>query len=170
MSASRVAVLLLLTAALLAAAGEIWAGDDPADAADAWRRLKSIDAAIAVRPLDGPEDIQEKAEIIADRLDELSREEKKLNLAIDQNQQILQSLRTQKEVLQDLSEMQQGRDSQTLQRKHELTERIQQQEKLLKQQTDSRGELLQEKERLKNILDQYQKKADALRQHEGGTP
>lgn len=174
MTPARTALLLLLIAALVAAPGADRAGAGasagPADAVNAWRQLKSIDAAIAIRPLDGPEDIREKAEIVADRLDELDREEKNLSLAIEQNRQVLHSLRIQKEVLRDLSEMQQGRDAPAPQRKHDLTERIQQQEKLLEQKTASRDELRLEVERLKTIYDQYLKRAETLRLNESKTP
>ena len=162
--------LLFFTTIILIAWSAFALADDTATSIFAWKKWKSIDAAIAIRPLDGPEDIREKAEIIADRLDELVREIARLEKEIDQNLQKIQSLRNQREVLQDLAELQQGGDSQTQQRMHELNERIQQQEQLLKLRRESLRGLGQELDRIKRLLADYQQRANSLQRREGGAP
>lgn len=162
--------VLYLAAIIMFAWSGIVSADDTSASIFAWKQWKSIDAAIALRSLDGPEDIREKAEIIADRLDELKREKTRLEKEIDQNQQTIQSLRNQRDILQDLAELQQGGDTQTQQRIHELTERIQQQEQLLKMRRESLRGLVQELERIKRLLADYQQRANSLQRREGGAP
>lgn len=149
--------------------GSAWAGETTASI-DAWRNLKSIDAAIALAPLDGPEDIREKAEIIADRLDELQRESARLARESEQDEQIIRSLRNQRDILRDLAELRQGQHTRDPQQLHELTERILQNEQLLKRRKDSMRDLQQTMDILKGRLEEYQEKADSLQRKEGNLP
>ena len=162
-------LLLLLLAVGGATGGVVWASDTTA-AIDAWRTWKSIDAAIALEPLDGPEDIREKADIIADRLDELAREQARLAKEIEQGDQLVRSLQNQREILRSLVELQGARSAQSPQQLHELTGRIQQQEQLLKRRKDSMRDLQQEVDRLRRLLADYTEKANALQQREGNAP
>jgi len=159
-------IALVLT--LLCAAG-VYAGDS-FESIDTWRSWKSIEAAIALAPLDGPEDIREKAEIIADRLDELKREETRLTQESEQNAQMVRSLHNQREILRNLAELQQGRGAQDPQQLHELTERIQQQEQLLKRRKKSLNDLRGETDRLQRLLEEYKQKAASLQQKESIVP
>lgn len=162
-------IFLFALCLLASATGYIFA-DDAADSIDAWKKWKSIDAAIAARPLDGPEDIREKADIIADRIDELERENARQKKELEQNRQILQSLANEKEILQDLAELQQGRDTQAPMRIHDLTERFKKQEQTVRKRQESLNELQRETDRLKALLDEYRKKAGSLQKIEGGKP
>ena len=143
---------------------------DSGDSVDAWRSLKSIDAAIALEPLDGPEDIREKAEIIADRIDELTREKQRLQKESEQSNKIILSLRNQREILRNLTELQKERSSRDPQQLHELTERISQHEQLLQKTKTSLHDLEKELERLQNLLDEYNRKANSLQQKESSAP
>jgi len=143
---------------------------DGDDSVDAWRSLKSIDAAIALDPLDGPEDIREKEEIIADRIDKLKHYRQKLQAQASQSEQIIQSLRNQKEILRNLAEIKQGQASRDPQQMHELTDRILRQEQVLKQRKASLDDLQKELNRLQKILDEYNLKANTLQRKESGAP
>jgi hypothetical protein len=156
------ALMILAMGYTHAVAGEI------EDSATAWKRWKNIDAAIALRPLDGPGDIIEKAEIIDDRTDELSSEKIRLNKEIDFQQKKLVNLRNQREVLQDLADIQMGGDSQTRQRLQDLAERIRRGEILLKLYRESILELENEFARMKKLAAMYREKARLLRLKEGG--
>lgn len=133
-----------------------------------WKQWKSIDAAIALRPLDGPEDIIEKAEIIEDRVDAFAKESRRIDQEIEGTAGTLQTLRLQREVLMDLSEIKFGPDAQTRQRLHDLIQRIQIHESRLKKLKQSNAELQKEHIRWKTMAIQYREKARQLRLKEGG--
>ena len=162
-------ILLILIALVVWVTGGAYAlAADTEDSITAWKQWKSIDAAIALRPLDGPDDIIEKAEIIEDRVDELKREKARLEKEIDLNRQKLQILRNQREVLRDLAEIKGGGDSQTRQRLHDLAERIRREETLLKKRKETVAELETELARWKNLAAEYREKARLLKVKEGG--
>jgi len=160
-------VILILMALLFMGGVYAFAGDTE-DAITAWKRWKSIDAAIAVRPLDGPDDIIEKAEIIEDRADELKGEKARLEREADLNRQKLRTLRSQREVLQDLAEIKPGGDSQTRNRLQDVAERIGREEMLLRMRLQSVAELEQELIRMKGLAVEYRKKAENLMIKERG--
>lgn len=152
---------------LVFGAGFVFAGDLE-KSITAWKEWKNIDAAIALRPLDGPEDILEKVEIIQDRIDELEREKIRLDKEMEVNHQKLENLRNQREVLYDIAEIKQGRDSQTRQRLNDLAERIRMEEKLIKLRRQSSLELEKEFTRMKKMANDYREKARLLKLEEGG--
>jgi predicted nuclease with TOPRIM domain len=154
--------------ALLFMGGVFAFADDTVDAITAWKRWKSIEAAIALRPLDGPEDIIEKAEIIEDRADELKGEKARLEGEADLNRQKLRTLRSQREVLQDLAEIKPSGDSQTRNRLHDLAERIGREEMLLKMRRQSVDELEEELVQMKELAVEYRERAKILMIQERG--
>lgn len=135
----------------------------------AWKKWRSIDAAVALRPLDGPEDIREKAEIIEDRIDELKREKARLQTEIALGSQKLQSLKNQKTVLQELEDVKIGSDSQGRQRLQDISERIRREEQLLKLKRKSLAELEVEITKMTSLAAEYRGKARILEIQEGGT-
>jgi predicted nuclease with TOPRIM domain len=163
-------LIALLVVILLWILGVVCAfADSDDDAIFAWKKWSSIDAAIALRPLDGPEDIREKAEIIEDRIDELKREKARLEREIDLSNQKLQSLRNQKAVLQELEDVKMGSDSQGRQRLQDLSERIRREEHLLKMKRKSLAELEVWITKMTNLAAEYREKARILEIQEGGT-
>jgi hypothetical protein len=168
MAVVRSVILILM--ALLFMGGVCAFADDTEDAITAWKRWKSIEAAIAVRPLDGPDDIVEKAEIIEDRADELNGEKVRLEREADLNRQKLRTLRSQREVLQDLAEIKPGGDSQTRNRLHDLAGRIAREEMLLRIRRESVSELEKELVRMNELAVEYREKARDLIIQERGAP
>ncbi|MCZ7583120.1 MAG: hypothetical protein M5R36_07170 [Deltaproteobacteria bacterium] len=165
----RAVPVLLLTAAISLSSAVLARADD-APSPDAWKQWKSIDAAIALRPLDGPDDIVEKAEIIEDRVDDLAREKTRLQAELDSGGQRLDNLRRQREALQDLAEIQRGGDPQTRQRLHDLAGRIRREETRLADLRSSLAGLEKELERMRALAADYRAKAETLKQREGGRP
>ena len=155
---AAVAMLLFGTSA--------FAADSKEQSAFAWKKWKSIQAAVALKALDGPDDILEKAEIIEDRIDLLKKEEAKLAQGLKDGRQKLKTLDNQREVLKELAEIRQGGDVQTQQRLHKIAEEIQQENHLLTLRNVSFSELKKELKRLKRLLSDYRKKAHALRMKE----
>jgi prefoldin subunit 5 len=136
------------------------------DPAYAWTTWKDISRAIALRPLDGPDDILEKTEIIEDRIDDLLKERQRMQEAIDEWKNRHQSLEIQLEILEDLAEMQRGGDLQLQQRMHSLREDLRkaaQRRSVLKK---SLHELEEELARLRELVKQYQQQAAAIRRRE----
>ena len=136
------------------------------DPAYAWTTWKDISRAIALRPLDGPDDILEKTEIIEDRIDDLFKEHQHLQEAIDEWKNRHQSLEIQLEVLEDLAEVQRGGDLQLQQRMHSLREDL----RKAAQRRSVLGKSLQKLEgelaRLRELVKQYQQQAEAIRRRE----
>jgi hypothetical protein len=153
-------MLLVLAIGMLGSA--VAAADTDEQSIFAWKKWKSIEAAIVLRNLDGPEDILEKAEIIEDRIDMFNREKAALNKSIAVHRRMADNLKNQREVLRDLSEIRQGGDFQTQQRLHEIAEQIQQEEHLLALRKSSVADLDKELNRLKRVFAAYKKKAQQL--------
>ncbi len=161
-------ILILICVLMISAMGYTHAiAGEIDDSATAWKRWKNIDAAIALRPLDGPGDIIEKAEIIDDRADELDGEKIRLNNEIDTHSKKLANLRNQREILRDLADIQMGGDRQTRQRLQDLAERIRGGENQLKRRRESVLALGKELARMKNLAAMYREKARLLRIKEG---
>jgi hypothetical protein len=165
---ARSAILVLM--ALLFTGGVRAFAGDTEDAVTAWKRWKSIEAAIEVRPLDGPDDIIEKAEIIEDRADELKGEQARLEMEADLNHQKLRALRSQREVLKDLAEIKPAGDPQTRNRLNDLAERIGREERQLKMRRRSVAEMEEELIRLRGLAVEYREEAENLMIREGGAP
>ena len=136
------------------------------DPAFEWKRWKDLARAIRLRPLDGPSDILEKAEIVEDRIDDLTEERGRL---VDQARDWKirrEALETQLEVLDDLARVQRGGDLQLQQRMHNMREgrRLASRRQVILeaslQQMDS------EVERLNELSAEYKSKAEDLRRRE----
>ena len=136
------------------------------DPAFAWTGWKDLQRAIALRPLDGPEDIIEKKEIIEDRLDDLAKEQDQLNRQAEEWQSRAQSLSIQLEVLDDLAELQRGGDLQLQQRLHTIRTDRRKAADRYKAYIKSLDELSGESQRLRALAAQYTQRADAIRRHE----
>ena len=168
MKAVRSATPILIALLFWAMCGSYALADDTLDSITAWQRWKSIDSAIELRPLDGPEDIIEKAEIIEDRVDALTNEKTRLEAEIELSRQKLQTLNDQRDTLQQLDEIKQGGDMQIRQRLHDLTDRIQREQNLLEKRVESVGELCVELARMRELAAEYREKARLLKLEEGG--
>ncbi len=142
--------------------------DEKVNPVFAWKEWKSIDAAIALRPLDGPEDILEKVEIIQDRVDELDKEKARLVKENKISEKRLRNLISQKEVLQDLADIRMGGDSQSRQRLNDLAERIRREKRMVDMRLESISMLEKESGRLMNIIAEYGEKARLMKIKEGG--
>lgn len=138
----------------------------PIDPAHAWKSWKDLSRAIDLRPLDGPEDILEKAEIITDRLDGLRQEQQKLKAVLEEWTNRRQSLEFQLEVLDDLAQVQRGGDLQLQQRLHGLREDLGKAARRMGILKGSLKELGKELSRLDSLAEEYNQKAAALRRRE----
>lgn len=99
------------------ATGDSAAGDSLA----VWRSWKDISRAIALEPLDGPQDIREKAEIIQDRVDNLRDQAGRIDSSSTAWRRRRDALRTQLGVLEDLGDVGRGSDLQLERRLRDLT-------------------------------------------------
>lgn len=160
-----IAIILVVLAFFSAAALPVSAGESK-DALGAWREWKSIDAAIAIRPLDGPEDIIERAEIIEDRVDDLAREGDRIEGIGARVRKRLTQLRNQRDVLRDLEEIRMSGDAQSRRRLQEVTVRVRREEDLLKRVEESVAELVSELIRMKDLAAGYRERAEELRNEE----
>jgi len=163
---SILTAILLLWTGLAVTAG----ADSVEDGINTWRQWKDIHKAIELRTLDDPADIIEKAEIIEDRVDELSREKNRLQLDRQTGTQKLRALEAERELLKDLAEVRHGGDFQTSQHLQELAERIQREEHLQKVREDSLEGLGKEIDELRKLAAQYRERAENLRNKERRTP
>lgn len=136
------------------------------DPACAWKTWKDLSRAIGLRPLDGPEDILEKAEIIEDRLDDLRQEQGKLEASSKEWTDRRQALEDQLEVLADLAEVQQGGDLQMQQRLDGLRQNLREAVQRLGIVAGSLGDLQKELDRLTVLVKQYKDKAEELHRRE----
>jgi len=132
----------------------------------AWRGWKDLSRAIGLRPLDGPGDILEKAEIVQDRIDDLLEERREIEEAGEEWEERRQGLELQLEVLDDLAELQRGGDLQLQQRMHGLREELGKASRRLRIIEGSLGDLSKELDRLSSVVKQYQEKAEDLRRRE----
>lgn len=138
----------------------------PIDPAYEWQTWADLSRAIILRPLDGPEDIREKAEIIADRIDDLREEQQQLKTTLEGWQTRHQALELQLEVLEELAQVQRGGDLQLQQRQHGLREELGRARRRLRVFRAAGGELAKELERLEKLAEEYREKAGALRRRE----
>lgn len=113
----RVALASIVLAAAASAQPAPW------DDLFAWRTWSQIAPAIAPAPLDGPEEVVEKAEIIADRRDDLAGERTKIEARCAPALARMRGAQEQLEAARELSELRGGRDVMLRQRLHELRER-----------------------------------------------
>ncbi|MBZ0271892.1 hypothetical protein K8I61_07625 [bacterium] len=151
--------------AVLAALGAHAADPDLAPAA--WKSWTSIDAAIAIRELDGPEDIIEKAEIIEDRVDALARERERVKAEETEIAERTASLREQRQALREIADLQFGGDVRARQRLRDLAERIRGGEAAVAARRASAAEIETERSRLAALAEEYRRKAETLRKREG---
>ena len=140
--------------------------DAASDAAQVWKTWTDLSRAIRLMPLDGPGDILEKAEIIEDRIDDLSREEQRLEEKAGEWMSRHRSLGMQLEVLEDLAKVQLGGDLQLQQRMHTMREG----RRMAVHRTDvferSLAELRRELGQTHGLVQEYKKKAEELRRRE----
>ena len=150
----------------LSAAHQDSARQQKIDPAYAWKTWKELSLAIALRALDGPDDILEKAEIIEDRRDDLLEEKEKLNAASKEWEERHQALELQLEVLDDLAEIQRGGDLQLQQRMHSLREDRGTAARRLRVFKGSLRDLDKELDRMAGLAEEYRGKAEDLRHRE----
>lgn len=136
------------------------------DPALVWKTWKDISQAIALRPLDGPDDILEKAEIVEDRLDDLREEKKRLKAVSEEWEERRQSLELQLEVLDDLAEVQRGGDLQLQQRMHSLRDDLGKVVRRLWVFRGSLDDLEKELEQWNRRVEEYREKSVDLRRRE----
>ena len=142
----------------------------PRDPAWHWTAWPDLERAIALRPLDGPDDIGEKADIIADRLDTLGGAGEVLQKRLEDWEQRHAGLEVQTESLEDLVAVQRGADVQLQQRLHGLRADLRlaaQRRRLLQTVLTA---LKQEEARLRTLLETYRDKAEEIKRREGGSP
>ncbi len=132
----------------------------------AWRSLKDIAPAVAIAPLDGPDDIFEKIEIIQDRMDALLTEKKKLVIIVELLTTGRQSQEAQIEVLEDLSEINRTSDMQLQQRLHDLQQQSNILSRRIRAYKRSLTDLKNEYAGLENLSKRYQKQAQKLQKDE----
>ncbi len=109
--------------------GAAW-GQPGTSSMTAWEGWASIDAAVAIEPLDGPEELSEKAEIIADRRDALTRERDRLRPLCVELDRSRDGVARQAEALRELSTVRNRRDVLLRQRQHALRGRLRELETL----------------------------------------
>ena len=165
----RITILFIVIALSAMRHGQVF-GDESTDSATAWKGWKDISTAVALRDLDGPDDIIEKAEIIDDRVDELKREKVRLKQRAEEFKKKLEIISDQRDTLRDLAETQRGGDPQTRRHIQDQTERIREIKKTLKTLSEMIPELEKELTRMKNLASAYREKARVLRLQEGGAP
>ncbi len=136
------------------------------DPAYAWKQWKDISLAIALRPLDDPGDILEKAEIIEDRLDDLKREKERLKTISEGWDQRHQSLELQLEVLDDLARIQRGGDLHLQLRMHDLREELGKANRRVQVLKGALEELGKELKSMTRLAVDYREQANALRRRE----
>ncbi len=157
----------LVVAAWLGAAQAAQPGD--ADL-QAWRSWKDIAPAVVVAPLDGPEEVLEKAEIIADRRDALGREQARVAVHCEGLRATVNGVDQQLAATRDMLDVRGGRDLLLRRRARDLRSR----QRALRTLTASCEANL---EALGAALvevaarhDAYLRRAQALRAEETGTP
>ncbi|MEW6750122.1 MAG: hypothetical protein AB1505_03995 [Candidatus Latescibacterota bacterium] len=138
------------------------------DSTRVWKTWKPLWRAIALGPLDGPEDILEKAEIIQDRIDDLVGERRRLAALAGEQDERGQALLLQVEVLEDLDRIQRGGDLQRLQRLASLRDEADQATRRLRALGRSLAELDGEIGRLRRLVEHYARLAEDLRRREEG--
>ena len=140
----------------------------PADPAYIWKTWKNLSRAIELQKLDGPEDIIEKADIIKDRIDDLSEEQEQLATIRQEWSDRADALEIQLEVLEDLAKVQLGGDLQLQQRMHRMREGRSMATNRLEVLTRSIRELDTEVGELAEMVTEYHKQAAELQRREAG--
>ena len=169
MTAVRSMSLILSALVIWVTAGVYAVAQETEDSITEWKRWKSIEAAVTPRPLDGPEDIIEKAEIIEDRADDLEREKARLEVEAQRGRERLRRLEDQRGVLREIEEIRLSGDSRSRQRLQDISERIRREEALLKRIGESVAGLEEELARMSALAAEYREKARLLKIKEGGT-
>jgi hypothetical protein len=137
-----------------------------ADPSFDWTRWPDIAAAIALQPLDGPEDILEKQEIIDDRIDDLTARGGALDTLAGAWTDRHRAMSTQLEVLDDLAEVQLGGDLEFQQRIESVREEVLQAAQQMTRIGSARRQLEAEVARLRALADDYRDQALRLREQE----
>lgn len=127
-----------------------------------WRGLPTIAPAIAVAPLDGPEDLREKIEIIEDRIDLLATERKRIVYALKALTQSRQAQELQLEMLEDLSQINCESDVQLQQRLHDLQHQLSQYIRRIQAYEHAFAALENELDHLKGFAQQYRLQTEDL--------
>ena len=136
------------------------------DPAWAWWTWPPITAAIAIAPLDGPQDILEKDEIIADRIDALVDEAARLDTLAMAWQARSVAMTAQLEVLEDLADVQLGGDLEFQQRTESVREEVVQAAGQVATFAATRAALGDELIRLRSLSETYRQRAARLREEE----
>lgn len=163
---------LTIACAPAAAASAVDSTDAAADStisshpAWAWRLWPSIGPAIAIAALDGPQDIVEKEEILADRIDALALENTRLDTLAGAWQARQLAMTAQLEVLEDLADMQLGGDLEVQQRLESVRQDIQQATREVEFHLDVQRALRSEIDRLRSLAATYRQRAAQLRAEE----
>lgn len=140
-----------------------------ADPVWAWTRWPSIDVAITLAPLDGPQDILEKQEIVADRIDALVDETARLDTLAGAWQARHVAMGAQLEVLEDLADLQLGGDLEFQQRLENVREDALQAAGCVAILLDARAALADEVALLRVLSEDYGHRAARLREEEEGS-
>lgn len=136
------------------------------DPAWAWRQWPPIGAAIAIAPLDGPQDILEKEEIVQDRIDALGAEFARLDTIASAWLARHVAMTAQLEVLEDLADLQFGGDLEVQQRLESVREDVQQAAREIERHTKVLQALQRESDRLRALAATYRQQAAQLRAEE----
>ncbi|MDA0337137.1 MAG: hypothetical protein O2782_18400 [bacterium] len=136
------------------------------DPAWAWWRWPPVHAAIAIAPLDGPQDILAKEEILADRIDALVIEAARLDTLAAAWQARSVAMTAQLEVLEDLADVQLGGDLEFQQRTGSVREEVVQAAEQITTFAATRTALAEELIRLRSLSETYRQQAAQLREEE----
>lgn len=132
----------------------------------AWWNWPPIASAIAIAPLDGPQDILERSEIIADRIDALVAEAARLDTVASLWHARHIAMTAQLEVLEDLADIQLGGDLEFQQRTESVREDLLQTAAQIAVFARSDSALVGELTRLRAMSAAYLHRAEELRQQE----
>lgn len=136
------------------------------DQLTAWQRLPPIDAAVQVAELDGPEEITEKAEIIADRRDALRAAQVKVAADCREIGLALRAVRRQEEALRELTRIRARRDIVLRQRQQDLRVRRRELTQLESVCATSEAGLAEALRAVGALHTEYLKRAEQVRQEE----
>ena len=134
----------------------------------AWTAWPDLSRAIALEILDGPQDILEKEEIIADRIDALAAEGARLDTLAEAWGARHLAMSTQLEVLDDLAEVQLGGDLELQQRLESVRQDVEQASSRLQHIGDARLRLTGAHAQLDSLARDYRERAARLRAQEEG--
>ncbi len=135
-----------------------------------WQTWKSIDAATTLAPLDGPDEVLEKAEIIADRRDALSAEQRRISERCEAIAAGVAGVEQQLEGTREIIRVRGGRDGVLRRRVHAFRTRKRELEDLGRVCEESRSGLSKALADLGAQHTRYLEQAKALRAEEGTSP